>query len=89
MELLWDGDRKINTVHVQDVVRAIWHSANWYVGSDNPDQSGKVIFNLADENNTDQEAINAHIRSIFGIQTEYKGNKFSAEAEVKSFVFHV
>ncbi|GJJ70663.1 hypothetical protein EMPS_03013 [Entomortierella parvispora] len=81
MELLWDGDRKINTVHVHDVVRAIWHSANWYVGSDNPDQGGKIIFNLADQNKTDQEAINAHIRSIFGIQTEYKGNGFSAEAE--------
>jgi len=45
MEFLWDKDLKVNTVHVSDVVRAIWHVAN------NSDCKGKV-YNLADKNNT-------------------------------------
>ncbi|KAF8944996.1 hypothetical protein BGZ46_006142, partial [Entomortierella lignicola] len=52
MEFLWTEDLRINTVHVQDVVRAVWHTANWYVSSDNPKQGSPVIFNLADENDT-------------------------------------
>ncbi|KAI1316791.1 hypothetical protein EDD11_009457 [Mortierella claussenii] len=78
MEFLWSGDLRINTVHVQDVVRAVWHTANWYVSSDNLQQGSPVIFNLADENDTNQETINTHIRSIFGIETEFTGTSFFA-----------
>ncbi|KAG0202929.1 hypothetical protein BGX28_004715 [Mortierella sp. GBA30] len=81
MEFLWTKDLKINTVHVQDVVRAVWHSANWYVSSDNTRSGSPVIFNLADENDTDQEAVNTHIRSIFGIETGFKGTFVSKLAE--------
>lgn len=49
MEFLWTGDLSINTVHVEDVSRAIWHTANWYV---NNGKQGTVVFNLADSNNT-------------------------------------
>jgi hypothetical protein len=49
MEFLWTGDLCINTVHVEDVSRAIWHAANWYVNNGN---QGSVVFNLADANNT-------------------------------------
>ncbi|KAF9272535.1 hypothetical protein BGZ68_002329, partial [Mortierella alpina] len=81
MEFLWTKDLKLNTVHVQDVVRAVWHSANWYVSSDNGQPGTPAIFNLADENNTDQEAVNTHIRSIFGIKTDFKGTVFSLLAQ--------
>ncbi|KAF9936256.1 hypothetical protein BGZ67_002518 [Mortierella alpina] len=81
MEFLWTKDLKLNTVHVQDVVRAVWHSANWYVSSDNTQPGAPAIFNLADENNTDQEAVNTHIRSIFGIETDFKGTVFSLLAQ--------
>ncbi|CAO3572990.1 unnamed protein product [Mortierella alpina] len=81
MEFLWTENLKLNTVHVQDVVRAIWHSANWYVSSDNTQPGAPAIFNLADENNTDQEAVNTHIRSIFGIETAFKGTAFSLLAQ--------
>ncbi|ORZ13008.1 hypothetical protein BCR41DRAFT_307613 [Lobosporangium transversale] len=76
MEFLWTEDLRINTVHVNDVVRAVWHTANWYVSSDNPQPGSPVIFNLADENDTNQEAVNTHIRSIFGIETGFKGTSF-------------
>ncbi|KAF9177621.1 hypothetical protein BGZ51_008349 [Haplosporangium sp. Z 767] len=82
MEFLWTEDLKINTVHVQDVVRAVWHVANWYVSSDNTQQGAPVIFNLADENDTDQEAVNTHIRAIFGIETGFKGSAFSNLAKM-------
>ncbi|KAF9897273.1 hypothetical protein BX616_005888, partial [Lobosporangium transversale] len=49
MEFLWTKDLRINTVHVEDVSRAIWHTANWYISNN---QTGSVIFNLADENDT-------------------------------------
>lgn len=52
MDFLWGGDLRINTVHVNDVVRAVWHSANWYVSSDNTSPGAPVIFNLADGNDT-------------------------------------
>ncbi|KAF9436926.1 hypothetical protein BGZ76_002550, partial [Entomortierella beljakovae] len=81
MEFLWTGDLKINTVHVQDVVRSVWHTANWYVSSDNPEQGSPVIFNIADENDTDQEAVNTHIRSIFGIETGFTGSFIAGIAQ--------
>ncbi|KAG0251950.1 hypothetical protein BG011_007300 [Mortierella polycephala] len=82
MEFLWTEDLKINTVHVQDMVQAVWHSANWYVSSDNTQPGAPVIFNLADENDTDQEAVNTHIRAIFGIETGFKGSAFSNLAKM-------
>ncbi|KAG0051811.1 hypothetical protein BGZ83_003287 [Gryganskiella cystojenkinii] len=70
MSFLWTKDLRINTVHVTDVARACWHSATTFNGT-------TAIFNLADENDTDQEAINTHIRAIFGIETGYQGTALS------------
>ncbi|KAK3825555.1 MAG: hypothetical protein J3Q66DRAFT_294441 [Benniella sp.] len=84
MEFLWTADLKINTVHVEDVVHAVWHTANWYVSSDNPNPGSPVIFNVADKNDTTQEAVNTHIRSIFGIETGFKGSTFSNMAVMAS-----
>lgn len=49
MEFLWTENLSINTVHVNDVSRAIWHTANWYATNG---KQGSVIFNLADTNST-------------------------------------
>ncbi len=44
MEFLWDKDLKINTVHVTDVVAALWHlTKNGTVGE---------VYNLCDSNDT-------------------------------------
>ena len=44
MKLLWNRDLKMNTVHVLDVARAIWHL--YYHGKT------KEIYNLADKSDT-------------------------------------
>jgi nucleoside-diphosphate-sugar epimerase len=66
MEFLWDKDLKLNTVHVKDVCSALWHLA----------QKGNKgsIFNLADENSTDQGSVNQLLEKIFNIKTSFLGN---------------
>jgi len=69
MELLWSKSLKINTVHVNDVVRAIWHLHNH-------GNSGQ-IFNLCDKNDTDQGKINTILEEIYGIKTGFVGKNMS------------
>ena len=65
MEFLWDKDLKINTVHVADVVAALWHlTSKGTVGE---------VYNLADQNDTDQGSVNKILESIFSIKTSFKG----------------
>ncbi|KAG0242753.1 hypothetical protein B0O80DRAFT_437388 [Mortierella sp. GBAus27b] len=79
MEFLWTEKLSINTVHVDDVSRAIWHTANWYVSNNS---KGSLIFNLADSNATNQGAINTHISAIFGIETGFQGTLVSTMAKM-------
>jgi len=74
MNFLWSGDLKINTVHVDDVCRALWLLC----------QKGKngQIYNLADSNDTDQKAINEHLESIFKIKTDFAGTALSQMAKL-------
>ena len=51
MKFLWSKDLRINTVHVTDVVRAIWYIANWYEDNEKAGK-GVLIYNLADRGNT-------------------------------------
>jgi len=66
MEFLWDKDMKINTVHVLDVCRALWHLTS-------AGNSGQV-YNLSDENDTDQGSVNALLADIFGIKVSCMGS---------------
>jgi len=66
MEFLWDKDLRINTVHVRDVVAALWHlTSNGAVGD---------VYNLADTNDTDQGSVNKLLENIFKIKTDFMGN---------------
>jgi nucleoside-diphosphate-sugar epimerase len=65
MELLWDGKMKLNTVHVNDVVRALWHLKDH-------GKSGE-IYNLADSGDTTQETITKHVSALFGIKYSFMG----------------
>jgi nucleoside-diphosphate-sugar epimerase len=67
MDFLWDKDLKINTVHIEDVVKAIWHVATKVTPSG-------AVFNLADSNDTDQGSLCPILESIFGIKTSFIGN---------------
>jgi len=67
MEFLWDKDLKINTVHVDDVVKAIWHVATKVTPS-------SAVYNLADSTDTDQGTLCPILESIFAIKTSFIGN---------------
>jgi len=73
MELLWSQNLKINTVHVEDVVRALWHLTDH--GS-----SGQV-FNLSDKNDTNQGKINELLEELYGIKTGFLGKTKSSIAK--------
>ncbi|GLD92701.1 hypothetical protein PINS_up001280 [Pythium insidiosum] len=75
MKLLWDAEMRVNTVHVNDVCRALWHLTSH-------GKSGEV-FNLADKNDTNQEKINALLEEIFKIRTGFIGKLVSNLARVR------
>ncbi|CAO0801198.1 unnamed protein product [Mucor circinelloides] len=82
MKLLWSKDLKLNTVHVDDVSRACWHLTQWYTDN-NISATGQVpIFNLVDKQDTDQEAINKQLQTIFDIKTGYHGSVVSTFAKL-------
>mmetsp|Transcript_17870 Transcript_17870/g.26751 ORF Transcript_17870/g.26751 Transcript_17870/m.26751 type:complete len:365 (-) Transcript_17870:188-1282(-) len=72
MKFLWDKGLKLNTVHVDDVVAAIWLAATKI-------EKGKV-YNLADKTNSDQGLVNGLIGEIFEIKTSFLGWMLSKTA---------
>ncbi|KAI8614042.1 hypothetical protein BC830DRAFT_1082246 [Chytriomyces sp. MP71] len=84
MKLLWTKDLKINTVHVSDVVRAMWDATVL-------DKDGGLrkefiekpeVYNLCDKSESDQGSINEVIQSIFGIETGFQGTIISQFAKL-------
>jgi len=70
MKLLWTEKLLLNTVHVLDVARALWHVR---------DSTGE-IYNLADHANSSQETISRIVDQIFGIKHAYVGLIMSSAA---------
>ena len=56
MKLLWNSDLKLNTVHVHDVVRALWQ---WTTHGEK-----RAVFNLAEKNDTGWVQINLILPSL-------------------------
>lgn len=75
MELMWEGDLHCNTVHVFDVVRAIYFAARKL-------EPG-TTWNLADGGKTDQGQLVALLGGLFGIKTGFYGTTMSMLARVK------
>jgi len=73
MELLWSKSLKMNTVHVTDVVRAIWHLHDHGT-------TGQ-IFNLVDKGDTDQGKVNELMEQLYGIPTSFLGKTKSSLAK--------
>jgi len=65
LKSLYSKDLRVNTVHVKDVVKALWYLTNH-------GDSGS-IWNLADKNDTDQGKINKWLEEIYGIKTKFVG----------------
>lgn len=66
MEFLWDDHLKINTVHVRDVCTALWHLAQ--------NAENGEIYNLADQNETDQSSVNKLLQELFKIKASCWGS---------------
>lgn len=87
MKFLWTKDLRTNTVHIDDVVRALWSVAEWYAaGKNNWDEKtmgGPVpIFNVVDKGATTQGKMAELIGSIFGIKTGFQGTLISSFAKL-------
>ncbi|KAJ3438522.1 nad-dependent epimerase/dehydratase [Anaeramoeba flamelloides] len=74
MKFLWNGDLRLNTVHVFDVCSAIWLLVQ-------KGENGKT-YNLCDKNDTTQSKINVLLEEIFGIKTGFIGKVMSNLAKV-------
>ncbi|KAK1755031.1 UDP-arabinose 4-epimerase 1 [Echria macrotheca] len=86
MKWLWTKDLRTNTVHIDDVTRALWEVAAWYTaGRANWDDKtmGKVpTFNVVDKGATTQGAMADVIGEIFGIETGFQGQIISTFAKL-------
>jgi nucleoside-diphosphate-sugar epimerase len=65
MEFLWDEKLRINTVHVRDVVKALWFLTSKGASGD--------VYNLADESDSNQGSISDILGELFGIKTGFMG----------------
>lgn len=65
----------MNTVHVRDVARAMWHVAT------RPDAVGQ-IYNVVDEGDSTQGSISAAVSELFNINHDYWGTALSTLAKV-------
>eukprot|EP01087_Luapelamoeba_hula_P014150 TRINITY_DN409_c0_g1_i1.p1 TRINITY_DN409_c0_g1~~TRINITY_DN409_c0_g1_i1.p1 ORF type:complete len:367 (+),score=67.06 TRINITY_DN409_c0_g1_i1:277-1377(+) len=72
MKLLWNAELKVNTVHVHDVVRALWHLCSH-------GENG-AVYNLSDKGDTDQGKINKCLEDLLGIKTKFYGKIVSSTA---------
>lgn len=78
MKLLWTRDLKMNTVHVEDVCRAVWHVLF-------RDDTKNQIYNVVDESDTTQGIISSFVSDIFNINHNYWGSAISTIAKVRTF----
>lgn len=74
MTFLWGKDLKLHTVHVADVAAACIHAS----AADGGVKAG--VYNLVDDNDTDQGSINELISQLFGIETDFLGGMKSKVA---------
>lgn len=69
MKLLWSKDLKMNTVHVDDVCRALWHLTS-------KGGNGEV-YNIVDKSETTQGLISELVSELLSINHDYHGTIIS------------
>ena len=87
MKWLWTKDLRTNTAHIDDVVRALWAVAGWYVAGkakwdDKAMGSATPTFNVVDKGATTQGAMAEIIARVFGIETGFQGSLISTFAKL-------
>ncbi|KAL1956880.1 hypothetical protein VTO42DRAFT_6728 [Malbranchea cinnamomea] len=74
LPFLFPKDQPMNTVHVKDAVRALWHAAEWRKAQtlQTPTPTAvPVIFNIVDRNNTSKGALADALSRTFGIECTF------------------
>jgi nucleoside-diphosphate-sugar epimerase len=86
MKWLWSKDLRTNTVHIDDVTRALWDIAQWYDAGkanwDAKDMGAVPTFNVVDDGVTTQGSLAELIGQIFNIQTGFQGTLVSTFARL-------
>lgn len=89
MKWLWTKDLRTNTVHIDDVTRALWEATHWYAkrgGREewDPKAMGTTvpIFNVVDKGATTQGTMADIIAKTFGIKTGFQGQLISTFARL-------
>ncbi|KAK7747776.1 hypothetical protein SLS62_008920 [Diatrype stigma] len=81
LKFLWTKELRMNSVHIDDVVRALWAMATWYdSGKPNWDAAAMgetPIFNVVDKGATSQGTIADIIGELFNIKTTFQGQILS------------
>jgi len=75
MALLWEKEKKINMVHVEDICRAIFYAIEKGNKGD--------IYNLSNEENVTQQKFYDHLKNIFNIDIEIVGTIKTYLAKIK------
>lgn len=70
MNLLWTSNLKLNTIHVEDLCRAIWFVCN-------RDDTIGQIYNVVDDAESTQGSISDILGKLFNIKIEFYGNLVS------------
>jgi dTDP-4-dehydrorhamnose reductase len=55
LKWLWKDDLRTNTVHIEDLVRALWTGAEWY-SQGAPGRRPAPVFNIVDHGNTSKSS---------------------------------
>ena len=86
MKWLWTKDLRTNTVHIDDVTRALWEAAAWYDGGkanwDNTTMGRVPVFNIVDHGVTTQGTMANLVGDIFSIETGFQGQLVSTFARM-------
>lgn len=75
VRILWKGSTSCNTIHVEDICRAIWHLLKL------PEAVGET-YNLVDSGQTTQDMIAVIVSSLFGVKHEFLGTVLSSLCKV-------
>lgn len=75
MKLLWDSSLGLNTVHVEDVCRAIWFVCN-------RDDTIRQIYNVVDDADSTQGSISDLLAELYKINVDYYGNVVSSVVDL-------
>lgn len=83
LKWLWTENLRINTVHVEDVARALWTAAEWRATNKTiPGSSGPPVFNIVDHGQTSQGTLAKITSDVFGIETGFQGKVISSFAKL-------